>query len=78
MTREEVFQNKNKIVEHNGVLCRDVTWKYIHPKAKSCARVLEPINNDVKLLCKSFDSKTKKCLKGYNLNCDNCNHFRTH
>lgn len=34
-------------------------------------------NLDIKLHCRYFDCKTKSCGRGYELDCDNCMHFRT-
>lgn len=34
-------------------------------------------NLDLKLSCKYFDCQTKSCGRGYELDCDNCMHFRT-
>ena len=34
-------------------------------------------NLDLKLSCKYFDCQTKSCGRGYELDCDNCIHFRT-
>lgn len=34
-------------------------------------------NFDLKLSCKYFDCQTKSCGRGYDLDCDDCIHFRT-
>ena len=34
-------------------------------------------NLNIKLHCRHFDHKTKSCGRGYELDCDNCIHFRT-
>lgn len=34
-------------------------------------------NLDIKLHCRHFDYETKSCGRGYELDCDNCIHFRT-
>lgn len=34
-------------------------------------------NLDIKLHCRYFDYKTQSCGRGYELDCDNCIHFRT-
>ena len=33
-------------------------------------------NLDLNIGCKYFDCQTKSCGRGYELDCDNCSHFR--
>ena len=51
MTGEEAMRNKNKIVTIKGKKYRDVTWKYIDNKSKTCVGVYEPYcsNDEVRL-----------------------------
>lgn len=41
------------------------------------ARMVKTDDFDIKMHCRSYDCKMNKCTRGYDLDCDDCIHFRT-
>ena len=69
-------------VEKLENLEREITCKDIYA-CKDCIKtlirrqILDLKGKDIKIGCKHFNHKTQNCEKGYDLDCENCNRFRT-